>query len=64
MPTESLGKVLDELHIKISAEHSKGRLVWEEKLRLHLRPKPKWCPDGLWAKIVGLVVVQSIERTI
>lgn len=53
---DNMGKVIDELHYKITD----GRAtVWETKLRLHLKPKPDFIPQRLWAKIVNLVVVQS-----
>lgn len=54
---DEMGKVLDELNIKIQM----GKLVWEERLRLHLNPKPKWLSDSLWHRLVQLVVSQSIK---
>lgn len=53
-----LDNIIDELNIKIHM----GHLVWEEKLKLHLRPKPKYLSDELWAKIVSLVLIQSVEK--
>jgi hypothetical protein len=52
-----LGKTLDEFHIQIHM----GHLMWEEKLKLHLRPRPSWCSQSVWGKIVSLVVVQSVQ---
>lgn len=56
--TECLGKVLDEVVFKFSHEQS---VIWEERLRLHLRPRPYWMPKRLWCVIVNLVVLQSSE---
>ena len=40
-----LGKVIDEYVHKVDLD---GRLLWEEKLRLHIKPRPAWCPETLW----------------
>ena len=52
------GTLLDELTIKINC----GHLVWEEKLKLYLRPKPVYIPIGLWSKLVRLVLLQVIQK--
>lgn len=54
-----LGSIVTELTYKMA--HEKATL-WEERLRLHVKPKPAWMPDSLWQKIVGMVLVQSSYR--
>ena len=54
-----LGKVIEELTYKIQMDKAS---IWEEKLKLHMKPKPSWMPTSLWAKIVNLVLIQSVER--
>ena len=53
------GKTIEEITIKIVHQQ---KTLWEQKLRLHMRPKPAWMPPRLWAHIVGLVLVQSEQR--
>lgn len=53
--------VIDEITFKMM--HEKYRL-WEEKLKLHLKPKPKWLPIKIWSKLVNLVVFESSQKTI
>jgi hypothetical protein len=60
---DELGKVIDELFYKVTYGPIGEATLWEHKLRLHLKPKPVWCPLGLWLKIVALVLVQSFEAT-
>lgn len=56
---KDLGKVIEELLYKATYGPEGENTIWEHKLRLHLKPKPNWCPDKLWAKLVSLVLVQS-----
>lgn len=58
---ENLGKIVDQLVYKVIYGPEGESVLWEHKLRLHLRPKPAWCPLRLWAKLVSLVLVQSYE---
>lgn len=51
-------KLLDELTIKIDVGHQ----IWEEKLKLWVRPKPKYLSDSLWQRLVSLVLIQSVEK--
>ncbi len=57
-PDSDFGKIIEEYVAKTAIGHA---IIWEEKLRLHVKPKPAWCPDLLWAKICSLVLVQSKE---
>jgi hypothetical protein len=54
-----MDKLITELTYKIT--HEKG-VLWEERLKLYMKPKPNWMPDRVWAKIVGLVLYQTIEN--
>lgn len=65
---DNIQKIVDELTYKVTLDEltyyasygSKGeKTLWEHKFRLHVRPKPAWCPDRLWAKLLSLVLVQS-----
>jgi len=55
----TLGEVIDEYVHKVDFQ---GKLIWEEHLRLHLKPRPKWCPEKLWIRLVNLVITQSSQR--
>ena len=60
---DDLGTVLSEKVFKLSGDFGTHKAtIWEETLRLHLKPKPAWCPDRLWAKLVNLVITQSTQR--
>lgn len=52
------GEVIEELAHKNWLRESEE---WEKKLRLHIKPKPEWCPSPLWKKLVNLVVIQTTE---
>lgn len=54
-----LGDVIDEY---VHAVDLRGKVIWEEHLRLHIKPRPQWCPEKLWARLVNLVVNQSVAR--
>lgn len=54
-----IGEVIDELVHKAVIEKA---VIWEDHLRLHIKPKPAWCPDRLWAKLLNLVLIQSTQR--
>jgi hypothetical protein len=53
------GKVIEEYVSRVTLNE---KLIWEEKLRLHIKPKPSWCPEKLWQKLVVMVVHQTSER--
>ena len=55
---DPLGKVLEELVVRFQAEK---RTLWEEKVRLHLKPRPQWLPEWAWRRMVRTVLVQSVE---
>lgn len=60
---DNLGTVLSEKVFKLTSDFGNTKAtLWEETLRLHLKPKPNWCPDRLWAKLVNLVITQSSQR--
>jgi hypothetical protein len=52
---------LDELHYKVTNGPEGVNTLWERKLELWIKPRPSWCPEKLWAKLVNLVVHQ-VER--
>ena len=55
---ETLGKTIAEQTQKITFDQ---KTAWEHVLRLHIRPRPSWCPEPLWVKVVNLVLVTSEE---
>lgn len=55
-----LGLVIHEQAYKFQFEKM---TLWEETLRLYIKPKPKWCPMFLYAWAVHLVYIQSRENT-
>lgn len=52
-------KLIDKLNWQVVYD---GRILWEERLKLWLKPRPIWCPERLWVKLVNLVLHQSIQR--
>ena len=54
-----LGTVIDDYIHRVDFE---GRKVWEEHLRLHIKPKPSWMPLKLWSHLLTLILTQSVER--
>lgn len=59
---KDLGKIIDEMVYKVTSGPNGQHTLWEKKMRLHIKPKPAWCPDKLWAKLVSLVVIQSEQK--
>lgn len=55
---DGIGRAIAEQVILISGKHMSA---WERILRLHIKPRPKWLPAVLWAKLIKLVLVQSEE---
>ena len=58
---DTFGKELDSLVYKVTYGPEGEKTLWEHKLKLWLRPKPQWCPNKLWVKLVSLVLLQTIE---
>ena len=56
---DGLGEVIAEQTHAIIVEH---RTAWERVMRLHIKPRPAWCPEPVWRELVALVVVQSEQR--
>lgn len=59
MKIEHLGAVIATQVQRIRSEQMEA---WECVLRLHIKPKPSWCPMPLWKMVCNLVLVQSEER--
>ena len=57
-PEDEIGRVIAEQVQKIRGEQM---AAWERVLRLHIKPRPSWCPEPLWVKAVNLVLVTSEE---
>ena len=55
---ETLQTKLDELMYKATYGPEGCYTLWERKLELWIKPKPKWCPPKLWTKLLGIVLVQ------
>lgn len=51
-----LGEVIEEFVDRASLEN---KIIWERKLRLHIKPKPDWLPESLWKKLLSLLLTQS-----
>ncbi len=56
---KDIGTLVDELTYKVI--HEKASL-WEEKLKLYIKPKPTWMPMTIYKLLLDLVFIQTIER--
>ena len=55
---QHLGKVITEQAYRFQFEKM---TMWEEHLRLHLKPKPPWCPGFFWEWMVKQILHQEID---
>ena len=39
-----------------------GRRIWEEKLNLYIRPRRRWLPKAIWARLLNFLLLQTQER--
>lgn len=53
------GKIIAEQTQRIQMEQTEA---WERVLRLHIRPKPAWMPERLWAHLLNLVLHQTVTK--
>lgn len=60
MKTENLSKVIVQEAYRFQFEKM---TLWEEKLRLVIKPKPDWCPTWLYQWAINLVLKQERETT-
>lgn len=44
------GSVLDEMVFAVSVERAR---VLEERLRMIVRPKPRWLPEFIWRRVLA-----------
>jgi hypothetical protein len=58
MKQTNLGKVITEQVYRFQFEKM---TLWEEHLRLHLKPKPKWCPVFVWKWLVKKMLYQTTK---
>lgn len=53
------GILVDQLSIEIEAARSKGMKLWHERLKLWIRPKPRFVPTSIWYWLVWCVLDQK-----
>lgn len=51
--------LLDQLSVEVHAARSKGMKLWEEKLQVLIRPKPRFIPRFVWQLLIGILLVQK-----
>lgn len=49
--------ILQDTTFKVT---NKMDLLWEERLKLRLNPKPSWMPKFVWVWLIRLVLTQEI----
>lgn len=37
-------------------------VVWEETIKLKVKPRPKYIPESVWGWLVNLVLIQEYRR--
>ncbi len=53
-----------ELLTQARAFAMEGAKLWEDKLKLVIQPKPRWCPQFVYALAVRLVIRQESDRKV
>ena len=51
--------VLENMHFKVMNERN---TIWEEKIKLCLRPKPRWMPLKVWKWLLRRLIYQAVEK--
>lgn len=51
--------LIDQLTIEVHAARTKGLKLWEEKLQLWIRPKPRFVPVWYWRWLIRFLIIQS-----
>jgi hypothetical protein len=36
--------------------------VWEERLRLVIKPKPRYVPNFIWRRLISMILEQQYQR--
>ena len=58
----AVGILIDQVQIEITAARSKGIKIWEEKLKLWIRPCPRFVPRIVWYLLVKMVLRQTVQN--
>lgn len=58
-PIPTLDEEITRLTIRVTADEC---ILWEDELKLYMKPKPKWIPLILWGKLVSLVLYQTKRK--
>ena len=56
------GVMMDYYQGFVAAEMKRHHQMWEEKLQLVVKPKPKWIPLRVWMWILNKVMVQVVQK--
>lgn len=51
--------VLDEFIVRIAHERA---VVVEERIALHVRPRPRWMPEYAWRRLLARMLVVRSEQ--
>lgn len=58
MKKQNLGKVITQQAYKFQFEKM---TMWEEHIKLFLKPKPRWIPSFVWGWMIRLMLQQKTE---
>lgn len=61
MDDNPLGKIIAEQSQRVLHEQ---RVAWEVVMRLHVKPRPRWCPMWAWRVVVRNVIFQSEQQRV
>lgn len=60
--TTPVGILIDQLSIEVHAARTKGLKLWEEKLELWIRPRPRFVPKCIWYRLIKIVLIQEVRH--
>lgn len=56
---QKIGEIIAQQTQRVTMDKA---VLWEDVLRLHIKPKPAWMPMSVWAKLLDMVLIQSVQR--
>ena len=59
MDHDALGTQVTEMVYRVAIQK---QTAWEERMRLYIKPRPRWMPERVWRRLVQLVFVQTSTR--